>query len=79
MKQPEIQSFGDPLRLRELRIITKCYHLAFQIRYNIYDENRNKREYERVAKALSNDLLRRSPLAQNATDEVNNDLGKTSR
>jgi hypothetical protein len=76
---PLKERLGDPLRLRELRIITKCYRLAFQIRYNIYDDNRNKREYERVAKALANDLLRRSPLAKNATDEVNNDLGKTSR
>jgi hypothetical protein len=53
--------------------MTKCYRLAFQIRYNIYDDNRNKLEYERVAKALANDLLKRSPLAKNRTDEIDND------
>jgi hypothetical protein len=64
----------ESLRLNELRIITKCYRLAFQIRYNIYDDNRNKREYERVAKALADDLLKRKlPLAKNRTDEIDND------
>jgi hypothetical protein len=64
----------DPLRLRELVILTRCYHLAFELRYKMHAYRSKKPlKYEFLAYMLANDLLLRStPFAKDGSDEVNN-------
>jgi|YelNatPaOPRAMG01_1025707.scaffolds.fasta_scaffold832284_1 hypothetical protein len=63
----------DPLRLRELVILTKCYHLAFELRYKMHAYRSKKPlKYEFLAYMLANDLLLKStPFAKDASNKVN--------